>query len=93
MRVFTEEYEVKVGNRTAVLLGGILNPRARWQKMDSEERDFCDMLASWEKDVAQYRVAAGTDLQQAVQVATVMEHAPAAYRDLLQVVPLANRET
>ena len=47
----------------------------------------------WEKDVAQYRVAAGTDLQQAVQVATVMEHAPAAYRDLLKVVPLANRET
>ena len=60
--------------------------------MHSEGRDLGDMLASWEKDVAQYRVAAGTDLQQAVQVATVMEHAPAAYRDLLKVVHLANRE-
>ena len=33
------------------------------------------------------------DLQQAVQVATVVERAPAAYRDLLKVVLLANRET
>ena len=33
-------------------------------KMHSEGRDFCDMLAFWEIDVAQYRVAAGTDLQQ-----------------------------
>ena len=51
------------------------------------------MLASRKKDVALYRVAAGADLQQVVQVATVMEHAPAAYRDLLKVVRLASRET
>ena len=68
-------------------------PTCQMGKMHSEGRDLGDMLVSWEKDVAQYRVAAGTDFQQAVQVATVMEHAPAAYRDLLQVVPLANRET
>ena len=92
-RVFKENYEGKYGNRTAVLLRGILNLRARWSKMHSEGRDLGDMLASWEKDVAQYRVAASTDLQQAVQVATVMEHAPAAYRDLLKVVRLSNRET
>ena len=61
--------------------------------MCSEGRDLGDMLGSWEKDVAQYRIAAGADLQQAVQVATVIEHAPAAYRDLLKVVPLANRES
>ena len=88
-----KKYEGMHRNRTAVLLRGILNLRARWQKIHSEGRDLGDMLASWEKDVAQYRVAAGTDLQQAVQVATVMEHAPAAYRDLLKVVPSANRET
>ena len=70
-----EEYEGKGGNRTAALLRGILNPRARWEKMDSEGRDLCDMLASWEKGVAQYRVAAGKSLQQAVQLAIVMEHA------------------
>ena len=91
-RVLKEEYEGKGGNRTAVLWRGILNPRARWGKMHSEACDLGDMLASWEKDVAQNRVAAGTDLQQAVQVATVTEHAPAAYRDLLKVVPSANRE-
>ena len=50
------------------------------------------MLASWEKDVAQNSSAAGADLQQAVQVATVMEHAPAAYRDLLKLIPLENRK-
>ena len=88
-----EEYEGKGGNRTSALLRGILNPRTRWELMHSEGRDLRDMLASWQKDVVQYRVAAGADLQQRVQVATVMEHAPVAYRDLLEVVPLANRET
>ena len=37
--------------------------------MYSEGRDLGDMLASWEKDVAQNRIAASADLQQAVQVA------------------------
>ena len=87
-----EEYEEKSGNRTAALLRGILNPRARWEKMHTEGRDLGDRLASWETDVALYRIAAGADLQQAVQVATVMERAPAGHRDLLKVVPLANRE-
>ena len=45
------------------------------------------------EDVAQYTIAAGADFQQAVQVATVVEHAPAAYRDPLKVVPLADRVT
>ena len=79
-----EEYERKSGNRTAALLRGILNPRARHATLVT-----CWLLR--EEEVAQYRVAAGADLQQAVQVATVVEHAPAAYRDLLKVVPLANR--
>ena len=60
--------------------------------MYSEGRDIGDMLASWEKDDAQYRVASGAGLQQPVQVATVMEHAPTAYRDHRKVVPLAKRE-
>ena len=59
--------------------------------MYSEGRDLGGMLASWEKDVALNRVVAGADFQQAVQAATVMEHAPAAFRDLLKKVPLANR--
>ena len=83
-----EEHEGKGGHRTAARLRGILNPRARWEKMYSEGRDLGDVLTSWDRDVAQYRAAAGADLQQAVQVATVMEHAPAAYRDLLKVVSL-----
>ena len=61
-----------------------LNPRARWEKMYSEGRDLGDMLSSLEKDVAQDRIAAGADFQQAVQVATAVE---------LKVVLLANRET
>ena len=44
-------------------------------------------------DVVQYRIAAGADLQHAFHVATLMEHAPAACRDLLKDVLLANRET
>ena len=61
--------------------------------MYSEGRDLADMLASWEKDVAQYRIAEGADLQQAVRVATVMEHTPTAYRDLLKVVLWEIRES
>ena len=81
-----EEYEGKGGNRRAALLRGILNPCARWEKMYSEGRDLGVMHASWEKDVAQCRYAAGVDFRQAVQVATVMEHAPEAYRDFLKMV-------
>ena len=77
----------------AALLRGILNPRARREKKCREGRDLGDLLVSLAKDVAQYRIAPGADLQQAVPLATVIEHASAAYRDLLKVVPLANRET
>ena len=79
-----DEHEGKGVNRVAALLKGVVNPRPRREKMHSEERDFRDMLACSEKDVAQYRIVAGADLQQAVQVATAMEHAPAAYRDILK---------
>ena len=92
-RVLKDEYEEKGGNPMAALLRSILHPRARWKKVYSEGRDLGDMPASWEKDVAQCRIVASADLQQAIQVATVMEHAPAAYRDFLKVVPSANRET
>ena len=62
----------------AALRRGIFNLRTRWEKMYCEGRGRGDMLSSWEKDLAQYRAAAGADLQQAVQVATVMEHAPSS---------------
>ena len=45
------------------------------------------------RNVAEYRIAAGADFQQAVRVATVLEHARAAYCELLKVILLANRET
>ena len=47
-----------------------MSTREMW-KMCNEGRDLGGMLASCEKDVAQYKVAAGADLQQTVQVATV----------------------
>ena len=59
--------------------------------MHSEGCDLSDMLVSWVKD-ALYRIAAGADLRQAVRVAAVMDHAPAAYRDFYKVVLLANCE-
>ena len=86
-RVLKEEYEGTGGNRTAALLRGIFNPRARWCKDEKNEGgDDGEMLSSWETDVAQYRVAAGADLRQAVWMAIVMEHAAAAHFDLLKVV-------
>ena len=41
-----DECDGKDGHRMAVLLRGILNPRARWKKMHSDGRDLGDMLAS-----------------------------------------------
>ena len=52
------------------------------------ERDLGDVLASWETDVAHCKIAVRADLEHTVLVATVMEHAPAACRDLLPVAPL-----
>ena len=92
-RVLKEEYGGQRWKSHSSALERHPQPTCQIEKMHSERRDLGDMLASWKKDVAQNRVAAGTDLQRAVQEATVMEHAPAAYGDLLKVVPLANRET
>ena len=76
-RVLKEEHEGTGGNRTAALLRGIFNPRVRLEKMKNEGRDFGEMHAPWEKDVAQCRVAAGADLRQAVQMTTMMQYAAA----------------
>ena len=92
-RVLKGEYEGRGGNRVAALLRGVLNPKARWEKMHVEGKDIFDMLTAWEKDVAQYRMASGSELQQEVQVATVLEHAPATYRDVLKIVPMGARQT
>ena len=92
-RVLKGEYEGRGGNRVAALLRGVLNPKARWEKMHAEGKDIFDMLTAWEKDVAQYRMASGSELQQEVQVATVLEHAPATYRDVLKIVPMGARQT
>ena len=43
-RVLKEECEGKGGNRSAALLRGILNPRARWEKIHSEGRDLGECL-------------------------------------------------
>ena len=89
-----DEYEVKGGVKMAASFGrDILNPHARWEKMHSGCCDFGNVLAPWEKDVVQYRIAVRADLEQAVKVATVMEHAPATCRAPLKVVHSTNRET
>ena len=46
------------------------------------------MLTSWDRYVDQYRFASGSDLQRPDLVATVMEHAPTVYCDLVKVVLL-----
>ena len=52
-RPFKEDCEGKDENRTAVFMRGMLNALARWE-VYIEGRDFGDMLASGERDVAQY---------------------------------------
>ena len=87
------EYEGKQGSRVAALLRGVLNPAERWRVQHEAKQELVDLLTSWEKDVARYRMASGKDIGDEVLVATVIEHAPAPYRDLLRMMPQANKAT
>ena len=76
----------------AAVLRGILNPRARREKMYSEGRDLpwrqACITGERRGTGAQYKISVKAHLQQAVQVATVTEHTAAAYRDPFTVVHL-----
>ena len=67
-RFLKEDYECKGGIRTAALLRGILDHVPDGRRCTARDATLVTCSGSWGKDVAQYRIAAGADLQQVVQV-------------------------
>ena len=61
--------------------------------MTDQGKDLNELLQMWERDLAQYKVATGSDVDGAILVATVLEHLPDKYQPILRQVPMNHRET
>ena len=78
------EYEGKSGNRQAVLLRGILNPRAAWE--GHERRSLGGRVAEQVGEDLN-RTASGVDISDGVLAATVLEHSPESHQNILKQAP------
>ena len=81
------EYEGKSGNRQAALLRGILNPRAAWEADTRDGRSVVESLNRWEKTISLCRMASGVDILDGIVAATVLEHSPESYQNILEQAP------
>ena len=81
------EYEGKTGNRQAALCRGILNPRAGWEADARDGRSVVESLNKWEKTISLHRTASGVDISDGILAATVLEHSPEAYENILKQAP------
>ena len=81
------EYEGKSGNRQAALLWRILNPRLGWGTDARDGRSLVESLNRWEKTISLYRKASGEDISDGILAATVLEHSPESYQNILKQAP------
>ena len=81
------EYEGKFVNRQAALLRGFLNPRAAWEADTREGRSVVESLNRWEKTTGLYRATSGVDISDDILAATVLEHSPESYQNILKQDP------
>ena len=81
------ECEGKSENRQAALLRGILNPRAAWEADTRDGRSVVESLNRWEKTIGLYRTASGVDISDGILAATVLEHSPKSYQNILKQAP------
>ena len=72
-RVLKDEYEENGGHRLAALLRGIFNPRATWEICTVSYVTLATCMHPGRETLPSTELVAGADLQQAVQVATVVE--------------------
>ena len=68
------QHEGKSGNRQAALLREIVNPRV-------------ESLNRWEKTISLYRTASGVEISDRILAATVLEHSPENYQNILKQAP------
>ena len=81
------EYEGKSGNRQAALLWRNLNPRPGWETDARDGRSLVESLNRWEKTLSLYRKASGEDISDGILAATVLEHSPESYQNILKQAP------
>ena len=87
-----DEYESRSGNRLAAMLRGILNPRERWNKDSKVNKEFRESLNDWEILIGEYRAVSGENVSDRVLVATILEHAPTRYQEILRAIPAQQKE-
>ena len=71
-RQWNLEYEGKSGNRQAALFAL------------SSQPESVELLHRWEKTISLYRTASGVDISDGILAATVLEHSPEAYQNILK---------
>ena len=69
-----------------------MNPRERWNRDSDNNREFLESLIDWEILVGEYRAASGENVSDRVLIATILEHAPSRYQDILRANPAQQKE-
>ena len=87
-----DKYEGRSANRLAAMLRGILNPRERWKKDSDVNKEFLESLNDWEILIGEYRAASGENVSDPFLVATILEHAPTRYQDILRAILAQQKE-
>ena len=86
-RQLCKEYEPDIGGRLASALRNILRPD--WW---SDSDDFRKSLITWDNQVLAYERASGEQVSQRIKAAIVMEYAPAAVKQAIQLSDPGIRE-
>ena len=79
-RLIWRHYEPESANRSMGLLYGVLNPR-----FSANHETWLDDLMRWESDTDRYHAMSTEKLPEAILVAILIQHAPAAIRQHLQL--------
>ena len=58
-----------------------------WEADARDERSLVESLNRWEKTISLYRTASGEDISNGILAATVLEHSPESYQNILKQVP------
>ena len=69
-----------------------MNPRERWNRDSDNNREFVESLNDWEIFIGEYRAANGENVSDRVLIATILEHAPSRYQDILRANPAQQKE-
>ena len=69
-----------------------MNPRERWNRDSDNNREFVESLNDWEILIGEYRAASGENVSDRVLIATILEHAPSRYQDILRANPAQQKE-